>query len=131
MVTEVMGLVTEAMRKRESCCGLGEICAVGHAYGFVVDELAVAGDGDGGGRDGELAAELLRRCGPFRRAAGRWGLRIAGWAEGLRSARVVAAVVRARFWRRVRRVREWFGIGVGVPSIGPVWKDLGGERILS
>ena len=38
--------------------GLGEICAVDHAYGFVVDESAVAGDGDGGGRDGELAAEL-------------------------------------------------------------------------
>ena len=37
--------------------GLGEVLAVGHAYGFVVGELAVAGDGDGGGGDGELAAE--------------------------------------------------------------------------
>ena len=38
--------------------GLGEICSVDHAYGLVVDKAAVAGDGDGGGRDGELAAEL-------------------------------------------------------------------------
>jgi hypothetical protein len=31
---------------------------VSHADGFVVDELAVAGDGDGGGGDSELLAEL-------------------------------------------------------------------------
>jgi hypothetical protein len=37
--------------------GLHEMLAVGHADGLVVGELAVAGDGDGGGRDGELAAE--------------------------------------------------------------------------
>ena len=58
MVTEVMGLVTEAMRKREFWLGLGETRFVGHAGGLVVDEAAVARDGDGGGGDGELAAEL-------------------------------------------------------------------------
>jgi hypothetical protein len=31
---------------------------VGHADGLIVDELAVAGDGDGGGGDAELLAEL-------------------------------------------------------------------------
>ena len=38
--------------------GLIETGFVGHAGGLVVDEAAVAGDGDGGGRDGELAAEF-------------------------------------------------------------------------
>lgn len=37
--------------------GLDEVLAVGHADRLIVDELAVAGDGDGGGRDGELLAE--------------------------------------------------------------------------
>ncbi len=57
MVTEVMGLVTEAMRKRLDLLDLHEVLAVAHADGLVVDELAVAGDGDGSGGDGELLAE--------------------------------------------------------------------------
>ena len=36
---------------------LHEMLAVAHADGLIVDELAVAGDGDGTGGDGELLAE--------------------------------------------------------------------------
>jgi hypothetical protein len=54
MLTEVTGMVTVAMRKR---LDLHEMLAVAHADGLVVDELAVAGDGDGSGGNGELLAE--------------------------------------------------------------------------
>src|SRR5450631_3378761 len=38
---------------------LGEVLTVGHAVGLIVDELAVARDGNGGGGDGVLAAEAF------------------------------------------------------------------------
>ena len=56
--------------------GLGEMLAVGHADGLVVDEVAVAGDGDGGGGDARIGGGIPRRGDPSRRAAGRWSLRI-------------------------------------------------------
>src|SRR5271170_734430 len=46
-----------------------------------------------------------------------------GWASSLGRPRVAAAVVRARFCRSARRVREWFGIGAGVPFAWG-WEDF-------
>ncbi len=57
MVTEVIGLVTEAMRKRLSLLHLHETLTVPHAHGLIVGKLPVAGDGNRGSRNGKVAAE--------------------------------------------------------------------------